>query len=242
MADQNPASWPDNVPATDLFLEDLAGKAGAESTLISNQRWLFERRLQYGVEFFKFHADQRMKMFQFFLVFVGLFAGAYATLLTKGYDFDSSLLGLIAAILTLFFLFLEHRNEELVHIAEDVLASLESDVLFARYERPIPWPRRRSLWRMGPRALTVRPGGIFRREAADIYGEFRDGKEPPKSCPNCSQGKEKDSRSKFEHGKWLPRLQLAILGLFVVLAVLPWLPPVFYWCGHSIVLKSESSK
>ncbi len=211
--------------------------------LIERKKWLFEKRFNYGVEFFKFHADRRMKMFQFFLIFVGLVAGAYATLLTKGYVVGSSLLGFFAGVLTICFLFLEHRNEELVHIAEDVLASLESDALFAGYFRPIPWPRRRNwLGWMGPKPLTSRPVGIFRREAADIYGKFRDQTDWVTAYGNCSRNPNKQSRSRYEHGKWLPWVERGIFVLFILLTVLPWLPPTETICGHTIHLKVEAEK
>ena len=231
----------------DLSLDDLksppsptgaAAASGAPPSpnLLDQKKWLFDQRFKYGVDLFKFHADQRMKMFQFFLVFVGLFAGAYATLLTKGYLLASTVLGLLASILTFGFLFLEHRNEELVHIAEDVLASLESDALFVGYKRPIPWPRRRNWfgW-MGAKDLTPRPVGIFRREAADIYGEYRDQTNEKEKC-------DKQDRSHFEHGRWLPMIERLILLMFLFLAVLPCLPPNVTICDKCIPLKVETEK
>ena len=47
-----------------------------------------------------------------------------------------SLLAVIAAVTVSIFLKLDRRNQELVHIAEDILYALEEDVLFEAYERP----------------------------------------------------------------------------------------------------------
>jgi hypothetical protein len=212
-----------------------ASGAPPSPNLLDQKKWLFDQRFKYGVDLFKFHADQRMKMFQFFLVFVGLFAGAYATLLTKGYLLASTVLGMLASILTVGFLFLEHRNEELVHIAEDVLASLESDALFVGYKRPIRSKRRSWIGWMRAKDLTPRPIGIFRREAADIYGEYRDQTSEKEKC-------EKEGRSHFEHGRWLPMIEILILVMFIFLAALPCIPSSVTICDKPIPLKVETEK
>jgi len=224
-----------------------ASGAQPSPNLLDQKKWLFDQRFKYGMELFKFHADQRMKMFQFFLLFVGLVASAYGALLTKGIFIIASLLAFFAAVLTIGFLSLEHRNEELVHIAEDVLASLESDALFVGYNRPIPWPRRRTLWRkMGPKGLTLRPVGIFRRAAADTYGIFRDEKTEIRDFKNCEgnncEGTEEPARSPHEHGRWLPWVEKFVFTLFIVLGIFPWILYIASFCGYSLGLGVEVPK
>ncbi|HTA23060.1 MAG TPA: hypothetical protein VK763_05970 [Terriglobales bacterium] len=189
------------------------------------RKWLFEQRLDYAWKFFDFHAKQRMSMFNFFLIFVGFVLSAYATLLKDGNRAVCALLAFTAAILTFVFLCLERRNEELVYIAEDVLLSLEGDVLFAEYKRMIPWPHRRS-WLFGPMNRTPKAehqSGIFLRQQAE----------------------DKDENigfSKFEHGKWLPRFQVAIFVIFSLLIFIPWLPSSITICQHHYQLRIEANK
>src|SRR6266700_6624273 len=133
----------------DLSLNDLKAVKGvlplpAEIEL----KWrLFEKRFDYAWDCFDFHAKQRMTMFNYFLIFVGFVITGYANLLKDGSYWISTALALVGPGLTVVFVVLERRNEELVNIAEDVLESLESDVLFDEYEREILWPHRRErLW------------------------------------------------------------------------------------------------
>jgi hypothetical protein len=244
-----------NTPfgSMDLSLNDLEGATtpapaptSAAATL-ELKKWLFDRRLDYGWNFFNLEADQRMKMFNFFLLFVAFIVGGYATLIANGYLFPSAVLACIAAYLTWCFICLDRRNEELVHIAGDILESLESDVLFTGYDRPILWPRRRLLsgkmdCGLKPRQPILRPVGIFRRENADSYGKAREQLADKEYTPCPSGFLASDSRSPYEHGKCIPRLQKGVLALFLILAFLPWTPSGITICGHAIPLKVETRK
>ena len=198
------ADLPNNMDLLHKDLKALKSEADFQGKNIELKRWLFEQRLTYAWNFFDFHAKQRMSMFNFFLIFVGFVISAYATLLKDGYCTVSSILAFTATVLTCFFIRLERRNEELVFIAEDVLTSLECDVLFEGYNREVVWPHRRSWW-LGQmnKKQELKPSGIFRRQKEEDK-EFKP--------------------SKNEHGKWLPRFQIAIVVIFGILAVLPWLP------------------
>jgi hypothetical protein len=244
-----------NTPfgSMDLSLNDLEGAAtpapaptSAAATL-ELKKWLFERRLDYGWNFFNLEADQRMKMFNFFLLFVGFIVAGYATLLANGCLLLSAALACIAGYLTWCFICLDRRNEELVHIAGDILGSLESDVLFTGYDRPILWPRRRGLsgkmdCESEPWRPIERPVGIFRRENADNYGNAREQLVDKEYEPCPSVFLARDGRSPYEHGKYIPRLQKGVLALFLILALLPWTPSGITICGHAIPLKVETRK
>jgi hypothetical protein len=187
----------------DLSMQDLLEQQPTSlakpAGQLETKKWLFEKRLEYARYFFDHHAKQRMTMLNFFLIFVGLTLSAYSSLVKDGQSNVASPLALFGALLTLVFVFLDRRNEELVHVAEDVLGTLENDVLFFGYNRDVEVPRRRKLMRLNA-SSTRRPLGIFRRQGWD----------------------QKDyKRSFYEHGTWVPVLQLALLALFVVLSFLP---------------------
>lgn len=189
-----------------------------------NSKWLFERRLDYAQAFFDHHAKQRMSMFNFFLIFVAFVVSGYATLL-KGDDCRiATVLALIAATLTVVFIFLDRRNEELVHITEDVLESLESGVLFSGYKGEIWWPRRREWWgRMKTgKQRESRQLGIFLRQRYDQEDGMFEGK--------------KLGRSRYEHGWWLPGFQCCIAIMFLLLAILPWVHGSMSFCQYALHL------
>ncbi len=173
-----------------ISLEDLKH----EPQTIDNKWRLFEARYAYAWDYFDFHAKQRTTVFNFFLIVAGLFVNAYITAFKDVKPEDGyvlmTILAMAGALITVFFAFLDRRNEELVHIAEDVLESLETDVLFAGYERPVLFPRRRTLLgRMKiEKGRRSRKLGILMRQAID-------------------DADEQVGRSKFSHGTWLPLLQ-----------------------------------
>jgi hypothetical protein len=185
------------------------------------QKWrLFENRLKYAWDYFDFHARQRTTMFNFFVLFVGFVLNAYATLL-KDHSYIAMIVAFVGAILVIFFLMFDRRNEELVHIAEAVLESLEKDVLFKDYKRTVPWPKRRGWWRMKEPSTPDTQLGILLRQTADKDAEETPGK--------------KLGKSKYEHGRSLPWFQLLIFFVFLGLAVLaayPWLQQIRV-CGHA---------
>lgn len=96
---------------------------------------LRKMRFEYAWKWFEFHARQRMTMLNFFLIVVGVVFAAYGTLLgvrTRSPDavgFWTIVIplgfGVVASML--FFLF-DLRNRTLVHLAEEVLETLEGDL------------------------------------------------------------------------------------------------------------------
>jgi hypothetical protein len=81
----------------------------------------------YAWAYFAFHADQRMKTFNFFLIIAGLMTGGITSLLKA--DGDSRWiwqLGLSLSILSLVFWKLDQRNKMLVRNGEAALKFLDS--------------------------------------------------------------------------------------------------------------------
>jgi hypothetical protein len=154
-------------------------------------------RLEYAWKYFEFHANQRMTMFNFFIGFSALFIGACGKLFSVGYYKILFFILLFGAVYTLIFLFLDRRNEELVHIAEALLLELEKTVFFDNYNAKVLYPMRRNLL-----------GGMDKKETADIpVGIFsRQEHEEDKIAKNYV------GESKYSHGIWLPRM---IFGLFL---------------------------
>jgi hypothetical protein len=93
-------------------------------------------RFDYAWKWFAYHADQRVKMFNYMLVVVGIFAAAVTAAFDKGMPFVALALCATAAVLALVFSRLDRRNQELVHLGEDVLVDLEKTWFFKRNGPP----------------------------------------------------------------------------------------------------------
>jgi hypothetical protein len=161
-----------------------------------DQQWkLINARFEYAWRFFDFHAKQRTTMFSFFVVFSGFLINAFALLLQKNEHSALFFVALFGAAITVSFIFLERRNEELVHIAEDVLLALERKILFKDIEEEVMWPHQRTwLGKMIGSPKEV-PLGIFVRQDHD----------------------EKNGKgSKYSHGTWMPWVQKAVFALCLV--------------------------
>lgn len=169
--------------------------AAEPDPLTADPKWLAERRFEYAWRYFEFHAGQRMTVFNFFILFSGILANAYGLLFRAGEHFAAGAVAFTAAVISLFFLFLEHRNEELVHLAEDNLRKLENDFLFRGFEAEIAWPRRRRwLFWWEPSSKVTRQLGILLRQDAD-------------------------GPSPYSHGIWIPVIQFLIAAAFLAAAV-----------------------
>jgi cobalamin biosynthesis protein CobD/CbiB len=169
---------------------------------------LLKIRFDYGWNFFDLHAKQRTTMFNFFILFSGVLANAYVLLIRNDYIFLSTFVSVLGVIISLLFIFLDRRNEELVHVAEDVLLSLEKDILFKDYNRIIDWPKQRTWLGKMESHKAERQLGIILREEAD---------------------KNDHKESKYAHGTWLPLIQL-IIAMFFLLCLL------YSLCRISIII------
>ena len=89
-------------------------------------------RFDYAWKWFSFHAEQRVKMFNFMLLVFGVFAAGLLNALDKNLPKAVAVvLSFFAAILAVLFSQLDRRNRDLVWLAEDVLKQLERDFIFA---------------------------------------------------------------------------------------------------------------
>src|SRR5260370_29011163 len=96
------------------------------------------RKLQfdYAWKWFSFHADQRVKMFNFMLIVFGIFAAGVVNALDKDLP-PVAIAGLcfFAAFLAWAFMRLDRRNRDLVWLGEDVLMDLERKAIFGEGQK-----------------------------------------------------------------------------------------------------------
>jgi hypothetical protein len=88
-------------------------------------------QFDYAWKWFNFHADQRVKMFNYMLLAFGIFAAGLINALDK--NFPKALVvafSFAAALLAIVFRLLDRRNRDLVWLGEDVLKDLERTVIF----------------------------------------------------------------------------------------------------------------
>ncbi len=88
-------------------------------------------QFDYAWKWFNFHADQRVKMFNYMFVGLGLFATAIVGTLDKHLNtlVPVSLCAL-AALLALIFSRIDTRNQALLRLSEEVLTELERTAIF----------------------------------------------------------------------------------------------------------------
>jgi hypothetical protein len=174
-----------------------------------DRQWnIFEARYKYAWDYFDFHAKQRTTMFNFFLIFVGFVISGYVSLLNADKQPLATGLAGLGAILTTFFLFLDRRNEEFVHLAEEVLEQLEADVLFTEYRVQKRWPKRRKWY-----------GPMDKKQAEDRH------EAQPLSIllrQHIDDNDHECGPSHYRTGLWLPVFQGIIIAMFLALAIVPW--------------------
>lgn len=94
---------------------------------------LQKTQIDYAWKWFAFHADQRVKMFNYMLVVFGIAAAGVVNVLSKPDQvpvWAVSGLCFVTSLLALLFTRLDRRNRDLVWFSEDVLIHLERTVLF----------------------------------------------------------------------------------------------------------------
>jgi hypothetical protein len=113
---------------------------------------LHQLQFDYAWKWFCFHADQRVKMFNYMLIVFGIFAAGVVNALHNQMQIDAVVgLCFFAAVLAVIFMLLDRRNRDLVWLGEDVLMDLERKAIFGedkkikgRYDREIDFG---ILWR-----------------------------------------------------------------------------------------------
>jgi hypothetical protein len=88
-------------------------------------------QFDYAWRWFAYHADQRLKMFNYMLVVFGIFAVGIVNTLDKHLPKVIAVgLSVSAVILAIIFRLLDRRNRDLTWLGEDILRDLEPTVLF----------------------------------------------------------------------------------------------------------------
>ena len=103
----------------------------ADNATTNEPSELAKLRFDYAWKWFSFHADQRIKMFNYMLVVFGIFAAGVVNALDKHLP-NPVVSGLCfsAGFLALIFTRLDARNQDLVWLGEDVLVELERETIF----------------------------------------------------------------------------------------------------------------
>jgi phosphoglycolate phosphatase-like HAD superfamily hydrolase len=121
-----------------------------------------EKQFDYAWNWFNYHANQRVEMFNYMFVGLGLFATAIASALDKHLpDFVLASLCILAGIVALIFALIDRRNEHLIGLGEEVLNELERTKIFGRNN-----------WIVS-RSGGVVPFGILSRQQHNDHGHGR---------------------------------------------------------------------
>lgn len=83
------------------------------------------QRLEHATKLFLYHADQRMKAFQFFTVFVGLLSVGFATAMKQHLPGFAAAIGMLGFAASCGFIILDFRNVELMSAALDEVERYE---------------------------------------------------------------------------------------------------------------------
>jgi hypothetical protein len=92
-----------------------------------------EQIREYAWNWFSYHAGQRTNMFNYSLAAAAILAAGYGAALDKS-PLVAAVIGFVGALVSLFFVFLDRRNHQLVEYGENVLKAVEA-MLFAAAER-----------------------------------------------------------------------------------------------------------
>lgn len=93
---------------------------------------LTKLQFDYAWKWFSFHADQRVKMFNYMLLATGIFAASVGTVYKDHHTVVAIFLCSVGVILALIFSRLDRRNRDLVWLGEAVLIELEREAVFGR--------------------------------------------------------------------------------------------------------------
>ena len=95
---------------------------------------IFAHQFELAWEHFKFHAEQRTRMFHFFLLAVALLLNAFSLLIdddNKKHQDYAFLILCLGGLLSTFFLSLDVRNTQLLKLSEALLQKMEEDILYS---------------------------------------------------------------------------------------------------------------
>ena len=90
-------------------------------------------QFDYAWKWFSYHADQRVKMFNFILVVFGFFTAAIVNAVVGHQQpWFTAIVSFIGAGVAGIFVGLDSRNERLLRFAEEVLTHLEENCIFGK--------------------------------------------------------------------------------------------------------------
>ncbi|MHC4687608.1 MAG: RipA family octameric membrane protein [Planctomycetota bacterium] len=155
---------------------------------------LLKLRYDYAWKWFEYHANQRVTMFNYFLIITGILSNAYVGLLKEGLLEIAMALGSLGALTSVGFFLLDWRNKQLVDMGEDVLEKLEREKIFNGYKG-----------KKGGEIFQL--GFLFREEEEKLK----------------LQGKplRRLGTSLIKHKFWIRAIQGAVVILFVLATILP---------------------
>lgn len=87
-------------------------------------------QFDYAWKWFESHQRQRMVMFYYYCIIVGVLANALVASYNVNYSLLRVPIGVIGIITSFAFLLFEKRNRWLCKVAEDILEKLENEVIF----------------------------------------------------------------------------------------------------------------
>ena len=87
-------------------------------------------QFDYAWKWFESHQRQRMIMFYYYCIIVGVLANALVASYNVNYSLLRVPIGVIGIITSFAFLLFENRNRWLCKVAEDILEKLENEVIF----------------------------------------------------------------------------------------------------------------
>ncbi len=87
-------------------------------------------QFDYAWKWFESHQKQRMIMFYYYCIIVGVLANALVASYKVNYSLLRVPIGVMGTITSIAFLLFERRNRWLCRVAEDILEKLENEVIF----------------------------------------------------------------------------------------------------------------
>jgi hypothetical protein len=166
-------------------------------------------QFDYAWKWFSFHADQRIKMFNYMFVVFGIFAVAIVNAVINHLpNIVTVTLCFIASFVALTFARLDRRNRDLVWFGEDVLMHLERERIFGA-----------DIQIEGRYGTNVSFGILWRQALEEGRATARIRSVPHNSaCARLTIWLRDAHRGK--HRVWLPIISYLIAALFIVAGLL----------------------
>lgn len=180
---------------------------------------LTKERLDYAWKWFAYHADQRVKLFNYMFVATGILATGAASALKPGEEnfLIAGILSFLGLCLGLSFRQLDKRNSTLVWYGEDVLRQIEREELF--HGQTLHFARE-----VGGTAYRFEaPMGILNREVETKIAALKSAQEHGKSEAKIDTAvfSPQSIKRAFDgkHRFWLPFSAYGVMALFGALFI-----------------------